>query len=136
MEMSSSSHCLGSFFKSGFDAYWDSISSRRESGIESSDGGGRLPNFKSDAIKRLGCGVDKKLCVEVSHRNFLSLQPVFDRQESESRQGSEKSTAKTLKPYPFKLPPRQTPAQLLMEDDDIIETVMEQASRAGPNDVA
>ncbi|KAF8085509.1 hypothetical protein N665_0665s0018 [Sinapis alba] len=32
------------------------------------------------------------------------------------------------------LRPRETPAQLLMEDDDIIDTVMEQASSAGPND--
>ncbi|CAN7021353.1 unnamed protein product [Brassica rapa subsp. trilocularis] len=34
------------------------------------------------------------------------------------------------------LRPRQTPAQLMMEDDDIIHTVMEQASNAGPNDDA
>ncbi|KAH0871387.1 hypothetical protein HID58_078409 [Brassica napus] len=60
-----------------------------KAGIESDDEGGLfsppLPEFKSDAIKRLGYGVVNKLFVEVSERNFPSLQLVFDREDSDSR---------------------------------------------------
>ncbi|KAG7530313.1 Amine oxidase [Arabidopsis thaliana x Arabidopsis arenosa] len=44
-----------------------------------------LPDFKSDAIKRLGYGVVNKLFVEMSQRKFPSLQLVFDREDSEFR---------------------------------------------------
>ncbi|XP_010433074.1 PREDICTED: probable polyamine oxidase 5 [Camelina sativa] len=44
-----------------------------------------LPDFKSDAIKRLGYGVVNKLFVEMSQRHFPSLQLVFDREDSEFR---------------------------------------------------
>ncbi|XP_010541064.1 PREDICTED: probable polyamine oxidase 5 [Tarenaya hassleriana] len=44
-----------------------------------------LPNFKVDAIKRLGFGVVNKLFVEMTQRNFPSLQLVFDRADSELR---------------------------------------------------
>ncbi|KAF8051792.1 hypothetical protein N665_1665s0009 [Sinapis alba] len=61
-----------------------------KAGIESCDGEGGLfspplPEFKSDAIKRLGYGVVNKLFVEVSQRNFPSLQLVFGREDSEFR---------------------------------------------------
>ncbi|KAJ0263061.1 polyamine oxidase 5 [Hirschfeldia incana] len=61
-----------------------------KAGIESNDSEGGLfspplPEFKSDAIKRLGYGVVNKLFVEVSQRNFPSLQLVFDREDSEFR---------------------------------------------------
>ncbi|AEE85665.1 putative protein [Arabidopsis thaliana] len=44
-----------------------------------------LPDFKSDAIRRLGYGVVNKLFVEMSQRKFPSLQLVFDREDSEFR---------------------------------------------------
>ncbi|KAL1210618.1 putative polyamine oxidase 5 [Cardamine amara subsp. amara] len=44
-----------------------------------------LPDFKSDAIKRLGYGVVNKLFVEMSQRNLPTLQLVFDREDSEFR---------------------------------------------------
>ncbi|CAN7015041.1 unnamed protein product [Brassica rapa subsp. trilocularis] len=60
-----------------------------KAGIESDDEGGLfsppLPEFKSDAIKRLGYGVVNKLFVEVSERNFPSLQLVFGREDPDSR---------------------------------------------------
>ncbi|CDY43522.1 BnaA01g07220D [Brassica napus] len=58
-----------------------------KAGIES-DGGlfsPPLPEFKSDAIKRLGYGVVNKLFVEVSQRRFPSLQLVFEKEDSEYR---------------------------------------------------
>ncbi|KAJ4899339.1 putative polyamine oxidase 5 [Raphanus sativus] len=58
-----------------------------KAGIESDDGlfSPPLPEFKSDAIKRLGYGVVNKLFVEVSERNFPSLQLVFEPEDSEFR---------------------------------------------------
>ncbi|XP_013609777.1 PREDICTED: probable polyamine oxidase 5 [Brassica oleracea var. oleracea] len=61
-----------------------------KAGIESDDGEGGLfspplPEFKSDAIKRLGYGVVNKLFVEVSQRRFPSLQLVFEKEDSEYR---------------------------------------------------
>ncbi|XP_013594177.1 PREDICTED: probable polyamine oxidase 5 [Brassica oleracea var. oleracea] len=58
-----------------------------KAGIESDDElfSPPLPEFKSDAIKRLGYGVVNKLFVEVSERNFPSLQLVFDREDSDSK---------------------------------------------------
>ncbi|ESQ54269.1 hypothetical protein EUTSA_v10024841mg [Eutrema salsugineum] len=63
-----------------------------KAGIESNDEEGEgglfnppLPDFKSDAIKRLGYGVVNKLFVEMSQRDFPSLQLVFDREDSEFR---------------------------------------------------
>lgn len=61
-----------------------------KAGIESDEEDGKLfspplPDFKSDAIKRLGYGVVNKLFVEMSHRKFPSLQLVFDREDSEFR---------------------------------------------------
>ncbi|KAG2241659.1 hypothetical protein Bca4012_015384 [Brassica carinata] len=58
-----------------------------KAGIESDEGlfSPPLPEFKSDAIKRLGYGVVNKLFVEVSQRHFPSLQLVFDREDSEFR---------------------------------------------------
>ncbi|VVA99686.1 unnamed protein product [Arabis nemorensis] len=57
--------------------------------IDHEQGGGLfsppLPDFKIDAIKRLGYGVVNKLFVEMSQRNFPSLQLVFDREDSEFR---------------------------------------------------
>ncbi|KAF8087266.1 hypothetical protein N665_0593s0027 [Sinapis alba] len=58
-----------------------------ESGVEE-DGGlfsPPLPEFKSDAITRLGYGVVNKLFVEVSQRRFPSLQLVFEKEDSEYR---------------------------------------------------
>ncbi|KAG2249590.1 hypothetical protein Bca4012_022788 [Brassica carinata] len=62
-----------------------------KAGIESGDEevGGLfsppLPEFKSDAIRRLGYGVVNKLFVEVSQRRFPSLQLVFEKEDSEFR---------------------------------------------------
>ncbi|WZY68611.1 hypothetical protein YC2023_000851 [Brassica napus] len=64
-----------------------------KAGIES-DGGlfsPPLPEFKSDAIKRLGYGVVNKLFVEVSQRRFPSLQLVFEKEDSEYRQRSSRA---------------------------------------------
>ncbi|KFK29526.1 putative polyamine oxidase 5-like [Arabis alpina] len=61
-----------------------------KAGIEIGEEGGGLfspplDDFKSDAINRLGYGVVNKLFVEMSQRNFPSLQLVFDREDSEFR---------------------------------------------------
>lgn len=61
-----------------------------KAGIESDDEDGELfspplPDFKSDAIRRLGYGVVNKLFVEMSQRNLPTLQLVFDREDSEFR---------------------------------------------------
>ncbi|XP_010526397.1 PREDICTED: probable polyamine oxidase 5 [Tarenaya hassleriana] len=44
-----------------------------------------LPDFKVEAIKRLGFGVVNKLFIEMMQRDFPSLQLVFDRADSEFR---------------------------------------------------
>ncbi|CAN8326511.1 unnamed protein product [Cochlearia groenlandica] len=44
-----------------------------------------LPDFKVEAIRRLGYGVVNKLFVEMSQRDFPSMQLVFDREDCESR---------------------------------------------------